>query len=66
MDPSGAKFLEASIEDLTRLAELHVVAVAESEHGIFKILEAWSGSIFQIIPERLRVVRHLAVAVGNL
>jgi hypothetical protein len=50
MKPLSAKFLEARVNGLARLAELDVVVIAESENGVFEILETRSGSILKIVP----------------
>ena len=64
MHSFGAELLEARVESFARLAKLDIVAVAEGKNGKFEVLEARSGSIFQVIPKCLGIVGHFTVAIG--
>jgi hypothetical protein len=64
MNALCAQLFEARIEVFPRLTELHVVAIAESQHRILEIIEARGGPVLQKLPESLRIVRHLPVAIG--
>jgi len=64
VDAPGSEFLEAGVESFAGLAELRVVGVAECEDGELDVIESRRAAVPERVPERLRIVGHVAFAIG--